>query len=153
MSSRHYRTRRNRIFVYPFAIVGVSLCLLLALVPRGGLAVHAGAVVGIVLLSWLARNAARAGVAMDPSGVRVYGPFRSERVDWDDIVGLDTHRWSINHVVDLRLADGRTLNTNLIQGASVDWDGGETTDILSILRVELRSRGAGAGTVSLKTEQ
>lgn len=141
MKQRHYRTRRNRFFIYPFSVVGVVIGLLLVFVPRGGLIIHLGAAVCVGLMLWLARNAIRMGLEVGPSGARVYGPFRSEYVAWDNVAGLDTHRWSINQIVDLRLADGRTLNTNLIQGESVVWRDGETSDILSTLQNELSSRG------------
>jgi hypothetical protein len=141
MKKRHYRTRRNRFFIYPFSTAGVVICLLLVLVPRGGLVVHVGAAICVVLLLWLARNAGRMGLEVDPNGIHVHGPFKSEHVAWDNVVGLDTHRWSINEIIDVRLADGRTLNTSLVQGIPVSWHGGKTNDILSVLQTELRSRG------------
>lgn len=49
----------------------------------------------------------------------------------------------LNKIVDITLVDGRTLNTNLIQGAPVIWTGGKTKDILSVLQTELDARGAG----------
>jgi hypothetical protein len=77
------------------------------------------------------------GLKVDKDNIYVYGPFSSGRVAWRDVSGLATHRWSVNQIVDLKLVDGRTLNTNLIQGASVDWQGGKTKDILSVLQAEL----------------
>jgi hypothetical protein len=142
MNQRHYRTRRNRFGMYPFLGICIFLGLLLTLAPRGGLALHVGAGVGVLILVWLARNAARMGLKVDRDDVQVCGPFSSERVAWSDVSGLDTHRWSINQIVDLKLMDGRTLNTNLIQGASVDWQGGETKDILSVLQAELDAHGS-----------
>lgn len=141
MNQRHYRTRRNRLVIYPFLGAFIVLGLLLVLVPRGGLAIHVGAGLGVLIIVWLARNTARMGLEVDRDNIHVYGPFSSERVAWRDVSGLATHRWSVNQIVDLKLADGRTLNTNLIQGASVDWQGGETKEILSVLQAELDAHG------------
>src|SRR5271154_2636200 len=112
MDQRHYRTRRNRLVIYPFFGVCILLGLLLVLVPRGGLAVHVGAGLGVLIIVWLARNTARMGLKVDKDDIYVYGPFSSTRVAWRDVSGLATHRWSVNQIVDLKLADGRTLNTN-----------------------------------------
>jgi hypothetical protein len=128
--------------MYPFLGVCILLGLLLVLAPRGGLAVHVGAGVCVLIFVWLARNTARMGLKVDKDDIYVYGPFSSKRVAWKDVSGLATHRWSVNQIVDLKLMDGRTLNTNLIQGASVDWQGGETKDILSVLQAELDARGS-----------
>jgi len=111
--------------------------VLLVLVPRGGLVVHAGAAVIVVALVWMVRRAARIGVEVDEGGLVVYGPARSQRVSWAGVAGFGTHRWGTSEVVDVRLVDGRVLNANLIQGARADWENGKTDDILSVLRREL----------------
>lgn len=95
MSGRHYRTRRNLVAIYPFATLVLLLGLLLVFVPRGGLVVHIGAVVYVVLMVCLTRNAVRLGVEVRQDAMVVYGPFGSRRVEWNDVAGLSTHRWSI----------------------------------------------------------
>jgi hypothetical protein len=82
------------------------------------------------------------GVEVRQNDIVVFGPFGTKHVPRDEVAGLGTHRWSINTIVDLKLVDGRTLNTNLIQGASVVWNGGKTVDILSVLQAELRGESA-----------
>lgn len=140
MGKRHYRTQRNRFFAYPFGGLAIVVGLIVILAPRGGLAIHISAAGCLAFVLWLIRNALRLGIATDEGGVVVYGPISAQRVTWGEIAGLDTHRWSINQIVDLQLVDGRKLNTNLIQGASVTWHGGKTSDILDVLGKELNCR-------------
>lgn len=83
----------------------------------------------------------RIGIEAGNDGIVVYGPFSTRHVAWDEVAGLDTHRWSISKVVDLKLIDGRTVETNLLQGRTVTWRGGKTRDILSVLQSELDSQG------------
>jgi hypothetical protein len=139
VTRRHYRTRRNRL-AYPIFVLGIPLCVLLVFAPRGGLPVHLTALVFTGAMLWLARNLIRLGIEVGDDGITVYG-LRRQQVTWDQVAGLDTHRWSINTIVDVRLTDGRALNTNLIQGAPITWHGGKTKDIVSVLQAELDSRG------------
>jgi hypothetical protein len=141
VNRRHYKTRRNGLAFYPFLVVTVVVGLSIAVAPGGGFLPPLAGGVFIFLAVWFTKRGRRLGVEVGEEGIVVYGPFSTQRVAWDDVVGLDTHRWSINEIVDLRLADGRTLNTNLIQGAPVTWQGGKTKDILSVLQVELNSQG------------
>ena len=103
VDQRHYRTRRARFVIYPFTGLAVLLGLLLVLVPRGGPVIHLGVAVCVVLAIWIARNGSRMGLEVSRSRVVVYGPLGSKCVEWDDVVEVDTHRWSYNEVVDLRL--------------------------------------------------
>jgi hypothetical protein len=82
------------------------------------------------------------GVEVRQNDIVVFGPLGANHVPWNEVAGLGTHRWSINTIVDVKLVDGRTLNTNLIQGAPVVWNGGKTVDILSVLQAELSGRSA-----------
>jgi hypothetical protein len=98
-------------------------------------------VAGIPLGWAYIRRGVSIGVDIDEAGVVVRGPFSSQRVSKDDIIGVGTHRWFVNMVVHFNLRDGRRLGTNLIQGALVTWPGGNTKDILSVLQRELDTRG------------
>jgi hypothetical protein len=139
---RHYKLRRIWLAAYPFAAVMVLAALSIAVAPGGGLLLPVVGAAIVLLAVWFTRRGMRIGVEVGPDEIVVYGPVRTQRLLWHDVAGVSTHRWSINRVVDLKLADGRTVNTNLIQGASVGWRGGKTTDILSVLQGELDSHRA-----------
>jgi len=141
MNGRHYRTRRNRLLAYPFSILMTILGLIVATAPRGGLLLPMAGGAMIIFAVVFTRWVSRVGIEVGQDGIVVYGPFMTRRVRWSKVAGLATHRWSINQVVDVKLSDGRTLNTNLIQGAPVIWNGGRTKDILSVLQAEFDSRG------------
>ena len=146
---RHYKLRRMWFFILPFAAVTVLVGLSIAVAPRGGLLAPVAGAAFVFLGVWYARRGLRIGVEVGPDEIVVYGPFRTQQLLWRDVASLRTHRWSINQVVDLELTDGRLVNTNLIQGASVGWHGGKTTDILSVLQADLGSHHASAGSAQL----
>jgi Bacterial PH domain len=141
VNRRHYKTRRNGLAFYPFLVVTVAVGLSIAVAPGGGFLLPLAGGVFIFLAVWFIKRGMRLGVEVGEEGIVVYGPFSTQRVAWDDVVGLDTHRWSINKIVDLKLRDGHTVNTNLIQGALVTWQGGKTKDILSVLQAEFEGEG------------
>jgi hypothetical protein len=85
------------------------------------------------------------GIEVSQNGVVVYGSFLTYRVAWRDVAGFASHRVSFSQIVDLKLADGRTIKTSLVQGVSVTWQEGKTRDILSVLQSELSSRGVARG--------
>jgi len=139
---RHYRTRRSRFTLYPFSILAALLGLLLALASWAGLLIHIGGIIAVITMLWITRNAARMGIRVGQDEIVVYGSFRTYHVAWRDVAGFATHRVSFSQIVDLKLADGHTIKTSLVQGVPVTWGGGKTEDILSVLLTELRSRGA-----------
>jgi len=104
--------------------------------------VRIAAVAGIVLCWWMARRAGRTGLEVDETGIVRLGAFQTQHVTWDEIVGLSTTRVFASVLVYLNLADGRRLQTGLVQGPTVVWQRGETKDIVSVLQHELDVRGA-----------
>jgi RHS repeat-associated protein len=137
---RHYRTRRSRFTLYPFSIVAALLGLLLALASWGGILIHIGGIIALIAMLWIMRNAARMGIRVGEDEIVVYGSFRTHYVAWRDVAGFTTHRVSSSHIVDLKLTDGHTIKTSLVQGVPVTWRGGRTEDVLSVLEAEVGSR-------------
>jgi hypothetical protein len=118
--TRHYRTWRNRVLLYPFGVLAAVLGLAVAGAPVA-LPVRIPTLAGLAFAFWLIRRGTHVGLEVGTKGIEVYGPFRTQHVSWDQVAGLGTYRWFANKVVELDLSDGRKLETNLIQGALVTW--------------------------------
>jgi hypothetical protein len=112
-------------------------------------AVRVIAIAGVVLVAWITWRAGRIGVETRLDEIIRYGAFRTQRVPWDEVVGLATKRIFTSTLIFLELDGGRRLQTGLVQGVTVIWRGGETNDILSVLQRDLDARGKQAARDSL----
>ena len=142
MSARRYRTRRGKWTVYPLGALAGFLGLVLATTPHDvAAAVRVIAIAGVVLVAWITWRAGRIGVETRLDEIIRYGAFRTQRVPWDEVVGLATKRIFTSTLIFLELDGGRRLQTGLVQGVTVIWRGGETNDILSVLQRDLDAHG------------
>lgn len=119
---RHYRSRRVKWIIYPFAAVAMLLGIVLAATPHHiSPAIRVAAVAGVAACWWMARRAGRLGLEVDETGIVRLGAFQTQHITWDEIVGLSTARVFASVIVYLNLADGRRLQTGLVQGPTVVW--------------------------------
>jgi hypothetical protein len=123
--------------MYPFGVVLGVLGLVVAGAAPAPIPVRVFGLICLPLAWWFGTLGGRIGVDIGAADVVVRGPFGSERLTRAEIVDVGVHRWFLNMVVHFDLSDGRRLGTNLIQGVMVNWEGGTTKDILSVLGHEL----------------
>jgi hypothetical protein len=141
-SIRVYRDRLGSTAIRAFWLLAAFLALVVAAAPPLP-AIARVPLVALLLCSLLiAYRAGRMGVAVTPSGVWLGMVAFSRWIPWREVSAFEERPFMLYAEVRVRVTDGRSYRTMLVQGRAMRWHGGKTRDVLSALNADLQAARA-----------